>query len=102
MLAVVYIFSGTFNTLTDLLVFVLWIFFTMGVFGVFILRRKLPREQGRYRVPLYPFTPILGVAGGLYILASTIISDPLRSLIGIGITLAGLPVYVVMMRKNRV
>lgn len=101
-LAVVYIFSGTFNTLTDLLVFVLWIFFTMGVFGVFLLRRKLPPVQGRYRVPLYPFTPILGVAGGLYILASTIISDPLRSLIGIGITLAGLPVYVVMMRKNRV
>ncbi|WP_340022513.1 amino acid permease [Paenibacillus sp. FSL K6-1096] len=101
-LAVVYIFSGTFNTLTDLLVFVLWIFFTMGVFGVFILRVTTPPGQGRYRVPLYPLTPILGVAGGLYILVSTIISDPLRSLIGIGITLAGLPVYVIMMRKNRV
>lgn len=101
-LAVIYIFSGTFNTLTDLLVFVLWIFFTMGVFGVFILRVTTPPGAGRYRVPLYPFTPILGVAGGLYILGSTIISDPLRSLIGIGITLAGLPVYVIMVRKNRV
>ncbi|WP_238654718.1 APC family permease [Paenibacillus piscarius] len=101
-LAVIYIFSGTFNTLTDLLVFVLWIFFTMGVFGVFILRVTTPPGAGRYRVPLYPFTPILGVAGGLYILISTIISDPLRSLIGIGITLAGLPVYVIMTRKNRV
>lgn len=98
----IYIFSGTFNTLTDLLVFVLWIFFTMGVFGVFILRKKMPYEPGRYRVPLYPFTPILGVAGGIYILASTIISDPLRSLVGIGITLAGLPIYYVMIRKNRV
>lgn len=101
-LAVIYIFSGTFNTLTDLLVFVLWIFFTMGVFGVFILRVTTPPGAGRYRVPLYPFTPILGVAGGLYILGSTIISDPLRSLIGIGITLAGLPVYVIMARKKRV
>ena len=101
-LAVIYIFSGTFNTLTDLLVFVLWIFFTMGVFGVFILRVTIPPGAGRYRVPLYPFTPILGVAGGLYILVSTIISDPLRSLIGIGITLAGLPVYMIMSRKNRV
>ncbi|AIQ57556.1 APC family permease [Paenibacillus borealis] len=101
-LAVIYIFSGTFNTLTDLLVFVLWIFFTMGVFGVFILRKKMPPQKGRYRVPLYPFTPILGVAGGVYILASTIMSDPLRSLVGIGITLAGLPIYYVMIRKNRV
>ncbi|KWX78164.1 amino acid permease [Paenibacillus riograndensis] len=100
-LAVIYIFSGTFNTLTDLLVFVLWIFFTMGVFGVFILRKRMPLEKGRYRVPLYPVTPIIGVAGGIYILASTIISDPLRSLVGIGITLAGLPVYYVLSRQKR-
>lgn len=99
-LAVIYIFSGTFNTLTDLLVFVLWIFFTMGVFGVFLLRKKRPPEKGRYRVPLYPVTPVIGVAGGLYILGSTIVSDPLRSLIGIGITLAGLPVYYVLSRKK--
>ncbi|MNB82937.1 Serine/threonine exchanger SteT [compost metagenome] len=99
-LAVIYIFSGTFNTLTDLLVFVLWIFFTMGVFGVFLLRKKMPPEKGRYRVPLYPVTPVIGVAGGLYILGSTIVSDPLRSLIGIGITLAGLPVYYILSRKK--
>jgi APA family basic amino acid/polyamine antiporter len=99
-LAVIYIFSGTFNTLTDLLVFVLWIFFTMGVFGVFLLRKKMPPEKGRYRVPLYPVTPVIGVAGGLYILGSTIVSDPLRSLIGIGIALAGLPVYYVLSRNK--
>jgi len=99
-LAVVYIFSGTFDTLTDLLVFVLWIFFTMGVFGVFILRKRIPAEKGRYRVPLYPITPIIGVVGGLYILGSTIINDPVRSLIGIGITLIGLPIYYYMDKKN--
>ncbi|MCL6604416.1 MAG: amino acid permease [Paenibacillus sp.] len=99
-LAIIYIFSGTFNTLTDLLVFVLWIFFTMGVFGVFILRRKMPVEKGRYRVPLYPITPIIGVVGGLYILISTIISDPVRSFVGIGITLVGLPIYFYMNKKR--
>ena len=99
-LAIIYIFSGTFNTLTDLLVFVLWIFFTMGVFGVFILRKKVPAEKGRYRVPLYPITPIIGVVGGLYILVSTIISDPIRSFVGIGITLVGLPIYGYMNKKK--
>lgn len=92
-LALIYIFSGSFNTLTDLLVFVLWIFFTMGVFGVFVLRKKNPPQKGRYKVPLFPLTPIVGICGGLYIVVSTIIGDPLRSLIGIGITLVGLPVY---------
>ena len=99
-LAVVYIFSGTFNTLTDLLVFVLWIFFTMGVFGLFLLRRKSQPKEGTYRVPLYPLTPAVGIAGGLYILVSTVLGDPVRSLIGIGITLVGIPIYVLMMRHQ--
>ncbi len=92
-LAVLYIFSGTFNTLTDLLVFVLWIFFVMGVYGVFILRKKVPSDNIPYKVPLYPIVPIIGIIGGIYILFSTIASAPVNSLIGIGITLAGLPVY---------
>jgi len=100
LLAVIYIFTGTFNTLTDLLVFVLWIFFTMGVFGVFILRKKTPPGKGKYKVPLYPVTPILGIVGGLYILVSTVIGAPVRSLIGIGITLIGLPVFYYMTNKK--
>lgn len=100
-LAVVYIFSGTFNTLTDLLVFVLWIFFTMGVFSVFILRKKGVPQKGTYRVPLYPITPVIGIVGGLYILVSTIISDPFKSLTGICITLIGLPVFYYMKHKNK-
>lgn len=98
-LAVIYILSGTFNTLTDLLVFVLWIFFTMGVFCIFPLRKQMPKNEGLYRVPLYPLTPIVGILGGLYILISTIISNPMQSFIGIAITLVGLPVYYFMNRK---
>lgn len=99
-LAIMYIFSGSFNTLTDLLVFVLWIFFVMGVFGIFILRKKVPAEKRPYKVPLYPITPLVGILGGTYILVSTIISSPGRSLIGIGITLLGLPVYYYL-KKNK-
>ena len=101
-LAVVYILSGTFNTLTDLLVFVLWIFFTMGVFGVFILRKKMPDTEGtRYKVPLYPVVPIIGILGGLYILVSTMLDSPVRSLIGIVITLVALPVYMYMEKRGK-
>ena len=91
--------TGTFNTLTDLLVFVLWIFFTMGVFGVFRLRKHMPKKEGLYRVPFYPITPIVGILGGLYILISTVISNPTQSLVGIIITLIGLPVYYFIKRK---
>lgn len=101
LLAIIYILSGSFNTLTDLLVFVLWIFFTMGVYGIFILRKKYSQEKGLYKVPFYPITPIVGIVGGAYILISTVIDNPVNSFIGIGITLLGLPVYFYNMKKAK-
>ncbi|MDF2677189.1 MAG: amino acid permease [Bacillota bacterium] len=98
-IAVIYILSGTFNTITDLLIFVLWIFFTMGVFGIFKLRKNFPLDKSTYKVPLYPITPIIGIVGGIYILFSTVMDTPINSLIGIGITLLGLPVYYYVKKK---
>ena len=100
LLAVVYILSGSFNFLTDLLIFVLWIFFTLGVVGVFVMRRKGLSRRKNYRVPLYPVTPIVGIAGSLYILGSTVLDQPLQSLLGLGVTLLGLPVYYFLKKKN--
>lgn len=100
-IAIIYIMSGTFNTLTDLLVFVLWIFFTMGVCGVFLLRKRFPQEKGLYKVPFYPLTPIIGIIGGIYILVNTLIDSPKNSLVGIIITVLGLPVYR-FINKNKV
>jgi len=89
----IYIFSGSFNTLTDLVVFVLWIFFTMAVAGIFLLRTKHKELERPYKVPFYPVVPLIGIIGGLYILFSTLLTDTLKALIGIGITLIGLPIY---------
>ncbi|MDD6316305.1 MAG: amino acid permease [Clostridia bacterium] len=99
-LAVVYILSGSFNFLTDLLIFVLWIFFTLGVIGVFILRKRGMSSREAYRVPLYPITPIVGIAGSAFILVSTVIDAPARSLLGLAVTLLGLPLYSWLRKKN--
>lgn len=99
-LAVVYVMSGSFNYLTDLLIFVLWIFFTLGVVGVFVLRKRGLSDKANYRVPLYPITPIIGIAGSVYILGSTMISDPQRSIIGLAVTLLGIPVYMLLKKKK--
>ncbi|HEY8891522.1 MAG TPA: amino acid permease [Clostridium sp.] len=92
-LTCLYIFSGSFNTLTDLVVFVLWIFFTMAVAGIFILRKKHKDLVRPYKVPFYPVVPLIGIIGGVYILISTLVTDTPKALIGIVITLVGLPVY---------
>ncbi len=101
LLAVVYILSGSFNFLTDLLIFVLWIFFTLGVIGVFVMRSRGLSRRNNYRVPLYPITPMIGILGSLFILGSTVLDEPIQSLIGIGVTLLGLPVYYLLKHRNR-
>jgi APA family basic amino acid/polyamine antiporter len=100
-LAALYVLSGSFETLTNLAVFVMWIFFVMAVAGIFILRSKHKNIERPYKVPFYPIVPLIGIAGGVYILISTLITDTNYALYGIGITLLGLPVYIYISRKNK-
>lgn len=92
-LSILFILTGTFNSITNLVIFVLWIFFTLGIGGVFILRRKVNRDETLYKVPFYPVTPLLGIAGGVYLMYATIKGSFLSAMFGISITLAGLIVY---------
>lgn len=100
-LACLYVLSGSFDTLTNLAVFVMWIFFVMTVAGIFILRSKHKHLERPYKVPLYPVVPLIGIIGGIYILISTLVTDTSSSLYGIGITLIGLPVYFYLRKKMK-
>lgn len=100
-LAILYVLSGSFETLTNLAVFIVWIFFVMTVAGIFILRKKFKHLTSTYKVPLYPFVPLVGIAGGIYIIISTVMTDPLNAFIGIFITAIGLPVYFFMQHNKK-
>jgi len=99
-LTIIYILTGTFNTLTDILIFVLWIFFVMSVFSIFVLRKNPKKYKTKYKIPFYPVTPIIGILGGIYILVSTVIEQPMNAMIGILITLVGLPVFYYLKKNN--
>jgi len=92
-ISVVMIFSGKFDQLTDLVMFVIWIFYTMTFVSVFILRKQQPDLHRPYKVPLYPFVPIVSIAGGAYIVINTLFTQPLNAAIGLVITVIGLPIY---------
>jgi len=99
-LACFYILSGSFDTLTNLVVFIMWIFFVMCIAGVFILRSKHKDLESSYKVPFYPITPLIGIIGGVFILVSTFITGPTNAIYGIVITLIGLPVYLHIKKKQ--
>ncbi|MDF7639497.1 amino acid permease [Lactobacillus sp. ESL0791] len=98
-IAAVMILSGTFDTLTDMLVYVSWIFSILLFIGVFILRKREPELMRPYKIPLYPLPPILAIIGGLFIVINTSLTQPVLAIIGILLTLSGWPVYYFVQRK---
>jgi len=73
--SVLLLFSGTFDTLTDTLIFVSWIFYAAGAYGVFVLRRKNPDTPRPYRVPGYPLVPWIFILFAITYLVFTIYND---------------------------
>lgn len=100
-IASLYVLSGSFEALTNLAVFAVWIFFVMAVYGIFILRSKHKDIERPYSVPLFPIVPIIGIAGGIYILISTLITSTSYALFGLAITALGLPIYFFIKRRNK-
>ena len=87
------ILIGSFDLLTDMLVFVMWFFSILIFAAVFILRKTQPDLIRPYKVPFYPITPLIAMIGGLFILIMTTVTQPILVLSGIGLTLLGIPVY---------
>ena len=96
--AMVLAVSGTFEQLFTYVVFVGWIFYALGAACVFVLRRTKPDAHRPFRVPGYPWTPLLFIAAAAALVANTIVTQPVRAAVGIGVVLLGLPVYFVWRR----
>jgi len=108
------LFSGTFDALTDALIFVTWIFYAAGAYGVFVLRRKMPDAPRPYRVPGYPVVPWLFILFAVAFLGFTLYHDVttyraavvagrpalINSAFGLVLVLAGTPVYL-LYRRHR-
>jgi APA family basic amino acid/polyamine antiporter len=93
--AMVLAVSGTFEQLLTYVVFVGWIFYALGAACVFVLRRTKPQAERPFRVPGYPWTPLLFIFAATALVANTIATQPGRAAVGIAVVLLGLPAYFV-------
>lgn len=106
----VLILSGTFDQLTDMLIFVSWIFYAAAALSVIVLRRKLPDHERPYKVWGYPLVPVLFVIFAMVYVVFTLYSDianyaagraPLiNSLMGLVLVAAGIPGYLFWKRRK--
>jgi APA family basic amino acid/polyamine antiporter len=60
-LGVIYVYAGSFDQLTDSVVFAAWIFYLLTVLGYIVLRRRAPSADGGFRAPGFPLLPALFV-----------------------------------------
>ncbi|MEH6850018.1 MULTISPECIES: APC family permease [Bacillus] len=88
------------NELSEISVFIIYIFYVMTFIGVFILRKRNAGQKREYSVPLYPIVPALAILGSLFVIGSAIINEPTRCFLSIGIVLTGLPVYWYLNKKQ--
>ncbi len=71
---------------------VFWLFFFLVGASVFVLRAKDGARARPFRVPLYPFTPILFCGVCLYMIRASLAHTGLGALVGVAVLIAGLPV----------
>jgi APA family basic amino acid/polyamine antiporter len=85
--------SGSFDTLTDYVIFGSWIFYALIGSSIFVFRRRYPDAERPYRAFGYPVVPIVFLLVAGWLLVNTVMTAPTQSFIGIGLILLGLPVY---------
>jgi basic amino acid/polyamine antiporter, APA family len=95
--------AGTFDQLTNSVVFASWIFYAMNAGSVILLRLRRPELARPYRVPGFPVIPLLFTALSGLLLVNTIVSSPSNTLLGLGLMALSLPAYLLneYLRRRR-
>lgn len=93
--------TGSFDTLTDYVIFGSWIFYALITSSIFIYRRKYPDLPRPYKAWGFPVVPIVFLFVAAWLLYRTIVDSPKQSLTGIALIILGLPVYYYFTKIRR-
>ena len=97
---------GEFAKLANGAIFIGWIFYGLGAAAIFPIRRASAGKKPPYRVPSYPFTPLIFVLAAAAIVGNAIYAaavDPHQFtylLVAIALMLLGLPGYFFWSRRR--
>ena len=91
--------TGTFEELITLVVFVNFMMWIAASSTVFVLRKKQPNLERPYKVWGYPYVPAFFIIFSSVIMVNTFFESPEQSLMGLGLTLLGIPAYLYWKKK---
>jgi APA family basic amino acid/polyamine antiporter len=92
-------FFGSFSRIVTFFVVPFQLMNILMVSSIFKLRRA-STEQKLFRIPAFPLPPIIFICVMSLFMIVTLIYNPVDSLIGIALTLAGAPVYRILSARR--
>jgi basic amino acid/polyamine antiporter, APA family len=93
--------SGTYDQLTDYVIFASWIFYGLVTSAVFVLRVKAPELPRPYKTLGYPVVPLVFVVVAIWLVINTLVNRPVESVAGLVLVALGLPVYFYFSASRR-
>jgi APA family basic amino acid/polyamine antiporter len=100
--ALVLIWTSTFEQIMTLIGFTLSLFTIMSVIGVFVIRNKTKTSsEDFYHTFGYPVIPLFFILIEGCMMVYVLINRPVQSFIGIGITFVGLIVYLILIKSGK-
>ncbi|HEX5412243.1 MAG TPA: amino acid permease [Terriglobia bacterium] len=87
------ILTGSYDTLYSYSIVAAWIFYTLSVAAVFVLRRKQPHRERPYRMWGYPYTMLLFVGVSVWFVVDAFLAQPWPSFMAFVIIAAGVLAY---------
>jgi basic amino acid/polyamine antiporter, APA family len=99
------VLSGTFDQLTDTLIFAAFLFYGATTLGVFVMRIREPNLPRPYKVWGYPVIPALFILFCIALTINTIAARPREAAIGLSLIALGIPFYFLfrkIQKKNNV
>jgi APA family basic amino acid/polyamine antiporter len=100
-LAAILTLLGSFDTLTDYVVFAMWLFYALITGSIFVYRRKFPHLERPYRAWGYPVVPAFFVIAAACAVVSAIVTAPMLSAFGAALLVLGFVVYAIFAGRWR-
>jgi len=92
-------FFGSFSRIVTFFVVPFQFMNILMVSSIFKLRPRLSKPDS-FRLPAYPLVPAMFIGVMSLFIIAALIYNPLDSLIGVALTLAGAPVYLMLVRNS--
>ena len=92
--------TGKYGDLLDFVVIIVLIFYILTIYGIFILRKKMPDAERPYKAFGYPFLPALYIVIATALSVALLFSKFSTCGWGVLIMLTGIPVYYLMKDKE--